>query len=111
MIQIIAATTLSMCSNLGKTSIKARTTRPPNVVLLAAGLLILVLASACGNATASPQPADTAEATPRPTTTKDVAPQITTGNAEPELPEFDAANFGLSTVIDNAWYPLQPGTK
>ena len=85
--------------------------RLPNVVLFAAGLLILVLASACGDATASPQPADTAEATPRPTTTKDVAPQVTTANAEPELPEFDAANFGMSTVIDNPWYPLHPGTK
>jgi hypothetical protein len=58
--------------------------RLPNVALLAAGLLILVLASACGDASASPQPADTAEATPRPT---------------------------VSTVIDNAWYPLLPGTK
>jgi hypothetical protein len=100
-----------MCSNLGKTSIKATAMRLPNVVLLAAGLLILVLASACGDATASPQPADTAEATPRPTTTKDAAPQVTTANAEPELPEFDAANFGMSTVIDNPWYPLHPGTK
>ena len=97
--------------------------RPPSVVLSILGLLILVLASACGNATASPQPADTAEATPKPTGTAEASPKPTaakdvpsdTTNAdeapEPELKEFDAANFGMSTVIDNAWYPLLPGTK
>jgi hypothetical protein len=101
--------------------------RPPNVVLIAAGLLILVLASACGAAQASPAPFDPAAATPeaspapadpaaateKATATKGATSKPTTadGAGKPELKEFDAANFGLSTVIDNAWYPLKPGTK
>ena len=101
--------------------------RLSNIVLMVAGLLILALASACGDAQASPWPTDTAAATPEalrePTdaaaatpkaaATKDATPRPTTADeaTEPELKEFDAANFGLSTVIDNAWYPLQPGTK
>jgi hypothetical protein len=112
-----------MWSYLGKTSRKARGIRLPSVVLLAAGLLILVLASACGDSAAVPQPADTTEATTKPTVTaeattkpiatKDVTPNATSSDEtpKPELPEFDAANFGLSTIIDNAWYPLEPGTK
>lgn len=73
-----------------------------NVVLVTAGVLSMLLASACGDDEASPQPTDTAEATPQPT-----ASEV----PEPEFQEFDAANFSESTVIDNEWYPLQPGTK
>lgn len=28
-----------------------------------------------------------------------------------ELAVFDAGNFGNSTTVDNAWFPLQPGTR
>ena len=53
------------------------------------------------------------EATPKPTATKKATPEPTAGEEtpEPEFQEFDAANFSDSTVIDNEWYPLQPGTK
>ena len=85
--------------------------RLPNVVLVIAGLLLTVLAAACGDDEASPDP--TTEATPKPTATKEATPEATAGNEapEPEFQEFDAANFSQSTVIDNEWYPLQPGTK
>ena len=85
--------------------------RLPNVVLVIAGLLLTVLAAACGDDEASPEP--TTEATPKPTATKKATPEATGGNEtpEPEFQEFDAANFSQSTVIDNEWYPLAPGTK
>jgi len=31
--------------------------------------------------------------------------------AEPQFPDFDANNFDNSTVIDNEWAPMKPGTK
>ncbi len=32
-------------------------------------------------------------------------------NAEPQFADFDPDNFDNSTVIDNEWTPMQPGTK
>ena len=85
--------------------------RLPIVVLVIAGLLLTVLAAACGDDESSPGP--TTDATPRPTATKEASPEATAGDEtpEPQFQEFDAANFSQSTVIDNEWYPLQPGTK
>ncbi len=31
--------------------------------------------------------------------------------AEPQFPDFDPNNFSSSTVIDNEWMPMQPGTQ
>jgi hypothetical protein len=73
------------------------------VVLVTAGVLLAGLAAACGDDEAAPDPVDTVEATPEATAGEE-AP-------EPEFPEFDAANFSDSAVIDNEWYPLEPGTK
>src|SRR3954469_496709 len=33
------------------------------------------------------------------------------GQAGKKLEKFDSKNFNRSTVIDNEWYPLKPGTK
>jgi len=37
-------------------------------------------------------------------------PVITEESVEPQFPDFDASNFDNSTVIDNKWTPMQPGT-
>ena len=85
--------------------------RLPKVILVIAGVLLTVLVAACGDDESSPEP--TTEATPKPTATKEATPEATAGDEapEPEFQEFDAADFSQSTVIDNEWYPLQPGTK
>jgi hypothetical protein len=69
---------------------------------VAAVLLLLILASACNGAP-----------TPVATTVSNPSPEATTGSetAEPQFPDFDPNNFGSSTVIDNEWMPMQPGTQ
>ena len=47
------------------------------------------------------EPAITEEATEPATSDK---------NAEPQFPDFDVNNFDSSTVIDNQWMPMKPGT-
>jgi len=58
----------------------------------------MISASACG-AKSTAEPAST--------------PQPTAGSPaeEPKFEDFQAGNFGQSSVIDNEWYPFQPGTK
>jgi len=53
-------------------------------------LFVIIMASAC-----APKPVATA----------------TSEAAEPQFPDFDANNFDSSTVIDNEWAPMKPGTK
>jgi hypothetical protein len=53
-------------------------------------LFVIIMASAC-----APKPVATA----------------TSETAEPQFPDFDANNFDSSTVIDNEWAPMKPGTK
>jgi len=40
-------------------------------------------------------------------------PEATTGSetSEPVFEDFDPSHFGRSTIIDNEWLPLQPGTQ
>ena len=87
--------------------------RLPNLILLTAGVLLIVLASACGDDEAAPEPTDTAAVPPsRPPRRKPRRSQPPARRTpEPEFQEFDAANFSDSTVIDNEWYPLAPGSK
>jgi hypothetical protein len=82
--------------------------RTLQILLVAFGLLLAALLSACGD-DASTQEANgdgrTEEATAGPTAEPTDPP-------EPEHIEFDAANFDeSSTVIDNEWFPMAPGTQ
>lgn len=40
-----------------------------------------------------------------------IAPAIIAADAEKEYEEFNPKNFDRSTVIDNEWFPLKPGTR
>lgn len=75
--------------------------RRPHVVSVAATLLLVISASACGVEESMPE---SAAGEPPPEATGNPAP-------EPEHHDLDPNNFGRSTVIDNEWYPLQPGTR
>ncbi len=81
-----------------------------HVVSGAAALLLMI--SAC---TGQPTPVVTTGDTPTPvaTTASAPTPEATTGGetSEPQFPNFDPTNFDSSTVIDNEWLPLRPGTK
>ena len=80
-------------------------------------LLLMVLVSACGPksepviAEGPPLPVTGAEAT-EPAVTEEAAEPASNDMAiEPQFADFDSNNFGdNSTVIDNEWNPLQPGT-
>jgi hypothetical protein len=69
------------------------------LVYAAATLLLVLLASACGDAT-SPQA--TAAST---TTATTITDKIATAD------DFDPNTFSNSTTIDNQWFPLKPGTQ
>jgi hypothetical protein len=69
------------------------------IVFVSATLIVFVLASACAPNT----PATTTNNTPEPTTNA--------GVVEPQFADFNANNFENSTVIDNEWMPMQPGTR
>lgn len=65
-----------------------------------AAALVLLLISACAMITpAAPTTASTSETVQESDAT------------EPQFVDFDPANFTDSTNIDNAWLPLQPGTR
>jgi len=75
--------------------------RRPYLVVVAAALLLMIAASACGVEESLPESTagePTPEATARP------AP-------EPKHEEFNPDNFERSTVIDNEWLPLKPATQ
>ena len=70
------------------------------LISVAALLVLTVWTSACGG----DPPADEA-------TADEPTPEVTVAAPEPEFVEFDAANFGNSTVIDNEWTPMIPGMQ
>jgi len=70
--------------------------------LLAIVLFLMIFVSACG---ARPTPEATNVSEPTLEATADGQA------AEPEFADFDPGNFDNSTVIDNEWMPMQPGTK
>lgn len=70
------------------------------LISVAALLALVVWTSACGD----DPPADEA-------TADEPTPEVTVAAPEPEFVEFDAGNFEHSTVIDNDWAPMAPGTQ
>ena len=72
------------------------------IALLAIVLFLMIFVSACG---ARPTPEATNVSEPTLEATADGQA------AEPEFADFDPGNFDNSTVIDNEWMPMQPGTK
>jgi hypothetical protein len=70
------------------------------VALVASLLGILLWSSACGDSPA------TEDATAEQPTAEATAPA-----PDPEFVDFDPANFSNSTVIDNDWSPMIPGTQ
>lgn len=70
------------------------------LISVAALLVLMVWTSACGD----DPPADEA-------TADEPTPEVTVAAPEPEFVEFDAGNFERSTVIDNEWSPMAPGTQ
>jgi hypothetical protein len=82
------------------------------ITAAAAATFLLISAIACGSDDSTEEPSVTREATPKPTASKEATPAATPDESRlPQHIEFDAANFTNSTVIDNEWYPLQPGSK
>jgi hypothetical protein len=94
------------------------------VVLVAIVLFLMIFNSACAPkavATVAPVyvtdvPTEAPEATQEPTEAPEVTevatqPATTTQSGEPQFPDFNAENFENSTVIDNQWMPMKPGTK
>jgi len=93
-------------------------------------LFVIIMASACASkpvATVAPTEVTEAptEATEAPTEVSEAteaateAPEATEvatepasndQSAEPQFPDFDAANFENPTTINNEWMPMQPGT-
>jgi hypothetical protein len=69
-----------------------------NVLLAPALMLLMVFAWACGS-----------DPTSEDATADEPTPEVTA--AAPEFVDFDANNFERSTVIDNEWTPMVPGTK
>jgi hypothetical protein len=74
--------------------------RRPHVVWVAAALLLTISALACGVEEAMPE-----------SNGGETTPQATASPPGPEFAEFDPNNFEHSTVIDNEWYSMQPGTQ
>ena len=75
--------------------------RRPQVISIAAGLILLISASACGVDESIPKSA-AGEASPEATTV--AAP-------EPKHQDFDSGSFDNPTVIDNEWMPMRPGMQ
>ncbi len=71
-------------------------------VYVAAALVLTIWASACSRGPA-----------PGATTGDPPTPQAISGGeaAEKEFEDFDPNDFDRSTTVDNAWYPLRPGTQ
>lgn len=99
-------------------------TRRP--VCVAAAALLLATTACAGVETAGDREAPPAPTTTTPTTTvtepevtytpveaREPAPrvQLPSGEIVPLFEEFDHGNFMNSTVVDNPWLPLQPGTR
>ncbi len=63
-------------------------------------MLLMVFAWACGN-----------DPTSEDATADEPTPEATAAAPEPEFVDFDANNFERSTVIDNEWTPMLPGTR
>ena len=57
-----------------------------------------------------PLPTTSVETAEPAATEETVEPAATEESVEPQFPDFDASNFDNSTVIDNKWTPMQPGT-
>jgi hypothetical protein len=79
-------------------------------------LLVTTLASACAPKSepviseGPPLPA-TSEETAEPVITEEATEPATSDETdEPQFPDFDPNNFDNSTVIDNKWIPMKPGT-
>jgi len=70
------------------------------VLLAPALMLLMVFAWACGN-----------DPTSEDATADEPTPEVTAAAPEPEFVDFDANNFERSTVIDNEWTPMIPGTR
>lgn len=88
------------------------------VVFLVFTLFLMGLVSACAPRSqpvvseGPPLPA-TSEPAEEPIVTEEpTEPAMTEESVEPQFPDFDANNFdsSTSTVIDNPWMPMQPGT-
>jgi hypothetical protein len=81
-------------------------------------LFLIILAPACAPRSEpviseGPPLAPTSEETAEPAVTEEpTEPAITDESAEPQFPEFDPNHFDspTSTVIDNTWMPMKPGT-
>lgn len=76
--------------------------RARDIFSIAASLFLMFLVSACGNAAAPPP-----TVAPAPAST--AAPTIEM--VEKLYEDIDPANFDQSTIIDNPWMPLKPGTR
>lgn len=88
----------------------------------AIALLLMLLASACGSDSA-PGATTSSETQAESTTVNETQPEATAVDqvaletaAESEPPDpvfekFDPGNFDDPTTIDNAWFPMQPGTQ
>jgi hypothetical protein len=63
-------------------------------------VVLMVCATACGS---DPSSQDA--------TADEPTPEVTAAAPEPEFVEFEANNFERSTVIDNEWSPMIPGTR
>lgn len=77
-----------------------------SIALLAVTLALATL-TACGGSGREAHP-PTQPVLPPPTTTE---PTGSTGASEEPWEEFDRMNFDRSTMIDNEWFPLTPGTQ
>ena len=82
-------------------------------IFIALALVLLFVASGCGNTTPA-TPAELPPAAPVPTATEitEVAVATEEGSVEdPEfaLPDFEAASFSNPTNIDNKYFPVTPG--
>jgi hypothetical protein len=79
-------------------------------------LLLTIFVSACGSRSKpviseGPPLQALMASTPEPAVTEEPMEQpLTEEPAEPPLPVFDSTNFDSSTVIDNKWMPMKPGT-
>ena len=74
--------------------------RPSHVILLAASFPLLATVSACGRSTSAKATGETT----RPS-------EVASGPKPIAASDFDKHRFNRSTTIDNAWFPLRPGTQ
>jgi hypothetical protein len=89
------------------------------IVFVAAAVVVLA-GSSCSSGEPSPEAGPPAQTTTAPpttqsevTTTGETPAETTTGGEISEKPfeDFDHRNFDRSTTVDNAWFPLRPGTQ